>query len=1138
MSTIPPSPNETVTPESSPPPADATGLSPEIEVKLQAMIRRVRRLSAVKGVAVTGAVAVPLILVIMGLDAALGLYAPGARWALSLLGWSVMLSCAYWYIARPLMRRIDLTDIARFVESHHPEVQERLSTVVELLTCKEVPNGQLGSRELLRQLEKEALNDAALLQPTEELSPRIIRPYVRAGSIALGLLALILVLFPGPGFRLLARALVPFVDVGTAFSGRLEIEPGDVEVLEGDPLVIQVRVDDPRADRVECIRIGADGEEQVERMLPDRNAATREMPAFTLRMPTLEASFEYRIRWRRAVSRAYEARLIQRPALDHLVVRMAYPAYTGRPENVVEGPPRDMAVPVGTRVTWEALLNRGDLAAELVVGDQSTPADPDPEDPRKRTWTKPVPAGLKAVWRLALSDDRDLTNRPWERMIEALDDQSPRVTWVDPEARRMNVRRDELLPVEVLVREDYGIKDARITFKLHGKDLAPVTMPVEFVEGEDGPSWTGCGFVDLKSMPTQGAAEMQVRVVARDNRPEEWGGAQEGKTSILTLVFTDASRGRTLDSLDAQRESWSDTLKQTQQELQKSKNQMQQVHNQLTRRPEEKDMLPQTANRLEQLRQELAQTLDQLARQADELHETAFEPVVEEDMSTLTPDIREALDETLQVPLEEDAQAQADHAEQAMKALEEAIEQAVSMQQDLDAMAPELEELARRAELAQEQQFLADQAEVAAEQSQSNLESPPAWQQRQSDFNQELGDFITQEPDALAAQQAHEAQQARDLAERARELADQHQAWSEKPESSPAPSGEEPSGSPSSPEQAEEWSQQAAELASEAQELVDGMQAREPDRGDLQTADAALQQLEERAADVAAGAEAAQQGEESGSPESGSPEEAGSPEPGSPEEAGSPEPGSPESGSTEESGSESGSPEPGDSSSPLSDAAPAVGDEAFREAWSEAGQAAEDSAQALEALAASAPEPGEGQGNENTQSAPGASPPEAGAPIPAGQESPAGNTPPGTPAAELAAGFQDAVHAAAEPAPAEAAGSAQQAAEHLSQSALQAALALGLDGSQLSRSYQPAPPGSTPAPSGQGEPSYELTELPFEMPEFLRRLGLSIGEWARLRGFLKKDASGMNVEDIPEEYRDLARRYFRALAEEGGRHDR
>ena len=90
---------------------------------------------------------------------------------------------------------------------------------------------------------------------------------------------------------------------------------------------------------------------------------------------------------------------------------------------------------------------------------------------------------------------------------------------------------------------------------------------------------------------------------------------------------------------------------------------------------------------------------------------------------------------------------------------------------------------------------------------------------------------------------------------------------------------------------------------------------------------------------------------------------------------------------------------------------------------------------------------------------------------------------------------------------------------------------------------KPGPPGQPGQPSQPGQLSQPgespgTSEKPQSpqaspgVPPELAKLGMTLGDWEKIKSSLKSDvASGSSVA-IPEEYRDLVRRYFEQMSKD------
>lgn len=113
-------------------PVSFENLPPEISSKLKQSVARVRRIIWVRGLAATLATLFIALILIMAIDAMVVIINPFIRWGLWLVGVAAVVITARTMILKPLSKPFTPRRIAALIEQNHPELEERLSTVVEL----------------------------------------------------------------------------------------------------------------------------------------------------------------------------------------------------------------------------------------------------------------------------------------------------------------------------------------------------------------------------------------------------------------------------------------------------------------------------------------------------------------------------------------------------------------------------------------------------------------------------------------------------------------------------------------------------------------------------------------------------------------------------------------------------------------------------------------------------------------------------------------------------------------------------------------------------------------------------------------------------------------------------------------------
>ena len=191
-------------------------IPPEIRSILDASVRRVRGILLFRGTCAALAALVASVLAIMAIDAMVTIYASWVRWALWSAGLAFTCSVAYFALVKPLRRKFTAAEIASLIERNHPELEERLSTVVELAEA-----GDIGaSSRLMSEITKDAVKDAGTVSPKKEFTGRTVKPRLVAAAVALGILGALFALFPKATLRLATRAMaiVPIISSSSSIS--------------------------------------------------------------------------------------------------------------------------------------------------------------------------------------------------------------------------------------------------------------------------------------------------------------------------------------------------------------------------------------------------------------------------------------------------------------------------------------------------------------------------------------------------------------------------------------------------------------------------------------------------------------------------------------------------------------------------------------------------------------------------------------------------------------------------------------------------------------------------------------------------------------------------------------------------------
>lgn len=739
--------------------------------KLHSVVWRVRRLLLIRGIFATLAVGLLCVLTIMAIDAGFTIFSSAVRWGLSLTGLLITVAAGSYFLVRPLSRKLSLTFVARLLEIRHPELQERISTAVELLGSDD-PDEIKGSAELIESVVDSAVLDVESVDPRKEFKSGRAARFVSFAAICLGVLALTLLIFPAHGWKLLTRAVAPHLNIGNAYADSMVIEPGDIRIVQGSELTIEMSVAEERLRRAELRRRLPDGSESVERMaFLGMNDEGRGQ--FSITFPGVEESFRYRVRAGAALSEYFEVTAIPAPEVEEWWIRYDYPEYTGlEAREEVLGERLEIRAVANTGITLEAKVNKeiseagivlnkvGELGATTVAGTEI----------RTRF---ALANGTNGTWQLNLTDRDGFASLSQTQPIQALPDKLPVVRMTNPESREMRLKPVEVLPFNYEIVEDFGISDMALLVTPNGADDP-------WVIGLDSPGRTGSGnfqgsasldLSKLELLPQHNRLEVRLR--ARDNRPPAFEGPGEGVSDPLIIILDQRAKSLAQQTMDSQRKELEQAIRETRNDLRRAESEMRNAESELKR----KDYLSQNAERdLKDFQTETGEARERIREVAERLSNSLFDEQVAALEELSRDPIAEARKRADLIPVTDEKSERVEEASAAREEIVEALKELDSIERSLRDHDDEMRAIAKLNEMANKQRELSqDAARLEGENRDERREQQVMndFRRRQLGVQQELGQMLKDNAAALEEVLKEQQQKAEALARETEALAEE-----------------------------------------------------------------------------------------------------------------------------------------------------------------------------------------------------------------------------------------------------------------------------------------------------------------------------------------------------------------------------
>jgi hypothetical protein len=409
--------------------------------------------------------------------------------------------------------------VARVVENTFPDLEQRLLTVVE-----QTPDVQSGGFSYLQQqLATEVRchsygNDWNRSIPFQRIMSRMVFAFVAIG---------ITVFLTGRMHSTQAETIVaaqpadasavPPAESGRRFS--VSVDPGTTEVERGTSLTIVAKFDGPLPSSISMVQTGAGIQTTAIRMQQSLNE-----PLFGVRLPSVDARFEYRVEFDNESSETFHVSVFELPRVEQVDARVEFPSYAGIPAELIEDTWQIAAVEGSTAVLicrlnksieTGFLVSTDDERFELIpAGDahdgtpesgasvqlvEASPTDIETADVRNpgtpdeaddpgawrsvtmdTLYVARIPISKPLRLRFELTDDQGRKNREDDEfLIDALPNRPAEIKLTFP-AKDLRVSPIEELQLEATAWDDFGLRD-------HGIILAVADDPDRTISlGEEG----------------------------------------------------------------------------------------------------------------------------------------------------------------------------------------------------------------------------------------------------------------------------------------------------------------------------------------------------------------------------------------------------------------------------------------------------------------------------------------------------------------------------------------------------------------------------------------------------------------------------------------------------------------------------
>ncbi len=742
---------------------DQFSLPESVYQRLRSLSTQIRALAGLRGIGIGLAICVAVIACCVVLDwlvelprvvrfGLLGTFALAAVYSL----WR--------FVIRPLSRRFEPTELAALLESADPELNETISSAIEL-NDESVPEEYRGSRWMRKQLTQRTAAAADKVRPAQAVSPASAVRGLALGILALALMAMPFAMWPSSTRLMATRFFQPWKNLDRPTNLFFEIPNGNrVIALGSDARIVAIpgwrETQQELPESVLLHWTFRDGDTGSKRMIWDAGEK-----GFVAEIRHVVSDFDYTIAAGSVRTRNYHIQAVPAPTVETLLLDVDPPAYTGLPAEHHDGVIGEVRAFERSRLRFSISFSKPVHEASLQWQADSLPDDAPPQSlelalaPDRRSGTLRLDAAESGNFLVRLRDAVGLINdREEPRRLLIITDEPPVVQFTDGISTQQ-ARPTDRVDVGVTASDDVGLGELSLHYSIDEEEAG--TIP--FAELTRSARRADHVFqLDLPTLDLPEGTSFSYRVRASDERPVP--GPNVTWTQDRRIIITADADPLGAEQLSAAHEALRQKIRQIREEVADDRSETRELREQAGKTPADEASDAQQLEKLANHDAALAERLKAIARELEqhplftELTSRA-DDVANKDLPRASDGFRAAAAR----PAPADRKKTINEADKALATAEWKLRNLEERFTDLAALEKDLLELDR---LARDTESLADHVEqFQQDQQQAEAEQDEAVRQKQQ---QEL---VDQQNELLAEQQQLE-QGLDELTQRRPELID------------------------------------------------------------------------------------------------------------------------------------------------------------------------------------------------------------------------------------------------------------------------------------------------------------------------------------------------------------------------------
>ncbi|MFN5053860.1 MAG: hypothetical protein ACK5L2_19600 [Planctomyces sp.] len=821
--------------ESTPPRSLFTRASVRVTAELDSLFRQLRRLLWIRGICLSGGIALFVLLALTVVDARVQPQSAIARFLLCLAGLTLTAEAIRRSLWKPLHEHCSRLQLAWSLEQLHPQIEERLTSTLQLSARSETT-----SAAFVEAIATEAQSGMAACS-AESLAGRSVRNAMLSAAICFAAFAIALLVNPQRLLPSVANVLCPWhARVLPRLAAR--VQPGDAEIAEGQDLEIKVT---GLNENDAVVQILADADTSVRGNVSESHAMVIDVPKHeaSFLLQQIEQSLTYRVRSAGLYSDSFRITVNPAPVITGLQATMTFPEYTqlppvsvdlltrGTPSAANAVPPMMPTLP-GARVTVAWTANLPISEAELLRNDTPVTGKP-AAGAAQYSWefeVGAVPADAESMVQkcnVRLISDRQVPSETARFEIHVSRDLPPEVEIRGLNTDTLTVRPDQLLEIPFNAVDDFGIQKLELAIRRDAQEPSLAIIPAAQPDESDADfsirQRDGSTTLDIAALNVKPGEALSVWLKVGDNRTEPLGGSQSSDSRIITLQIAEDATPVGQQAVQQQHENAEKELVTAIEHLKTAQLKAERLSQSLPdagkvsgenpapaavtsqtadpapapagRPSEPSEKSPATpdseaptdpvsadkaASEVREQIQSAQQALQRMQDKAREQPSPLFQPEMKQAQEVSEQELKKAEQQSSLIPLADELQQKQEAVEATRKELQQAIQKLEQIQSDISKRSKDMELAAQLDELAKQQETLARRMkEDQTPQDPSATRKDPTknvlQQKQQKDIADALQKLAASDEDARSELFKKRAEEASRLAEETQRLQQQQE---------------------------------------------------------------------------------------------------------------------------------------------------------------------------------------------------------------------------------------------------------------------------------------------------------------------------------------------------------------------------